>query len=383
VKRLAVVVLAACGSQGKPAAPRNDMPLSFAESDETRAKRMIGDLEDDVLSSYERDDVPDIDTPLIPPTVGPARIGVGPGDVLFGDEVRQRASSRWPLFVSASLHTGVRSKRLDVHLAQPARDRQVSAAWLSDEVSWRIDVCGHTAAIPLRMTALYAHDGDRWVEVFEHLSFARIPVPYASLDGAPGNELRGSPMVRKGETPIVDRKLADELSGVLQSLFSRKSARIAEVVSVDPQHLAEDDPRLPAPTLILPPDPDGEWHGDKDITLLASLVDGTLRAEERRIGTIGTSVTRSTVAYWVGNFVGDLSPRPGIPAGKVRLRGSFVFEKRGGRWVVVQGHLSEPIDDFDLATLVFGTSLLSEKPLQLSCEAPGLPRPSSPAVGSR
>ena len=372
------LILSACGAPPPPAPPRSDIPLSYGESDDVRAKRMIGDLEDDVLSSYERDDLPDIDTPLIPPAVGPARIGVGPGDVLFGDEVRQRASSRWPLFIaSGTLKTEVRSKALDVHLAQPGKDRVVSAAWLSDEVSWRIDVCGHAAAIPLRMTALYAHDGDRWVEVFEHLSFARIPYPYAMPDGSPGNELRGSPMIKRGEQPIVDRKLADELSGVLQSLFSRKPARIAEVVSLDPEHVAEDNPRAPAPTLILPPDPEGEWHGDKDVTLLASLVDGTLRAEDRRIGTIGPSVARSTVAYWVGNFVADLEARPGIPAGKVRLRGTFVFEKRDKKWIVVQGHLSEPIDDFDLATLVFGTSLISEKPLQLSCEA----RP--PATGSR
>jgi hypothetical protein len=52
----------------------------------------------------------------------------------------------------------------------------------------------------------------------------------------------------------------------------------------------------------------------------------------------------------------------------VRLRGTFVFEKRADRWVVVQGHLSEPIDDADLAQLVFGTSLVGDKPLTLTCD---------------
>jgi hypothetical protein len=363
MKLLALALLAACSTPSAPPA-RPEQPLGFGESDETRRKRLEAELADEVISSFQRDELPDLDTPLIPPNVGPARIGAGPGDVLFGDEVRHRASSRWPLFVPPSIRTSVRSKRLDIHLAQDVA-HQVPAAWLSDEVSWRVDVCGHEAAIPLRMTALYAHDGDRWVEVFEHLSFARIPQPYA--------ELRGSPMLAKGEMPIVDRKLADELSGVLASLFSRNAKRIESVVSLDPQHLAEDDARLPAPTLMLAPDPDGEWHGDEDVGRLVAIVDGTLRAEDRRIGTIGPSVSKATVAYWVGNFVADLAARPGIPAGKVRLRGTFIFEKRGDKWFVVQGHLSEPIDDIDLAQIVFGTSLLSEKPLQLSCEARPLP----------
>jgi hypothetical protein len=36
--------------------------------------------------------------------------------------------------------------------------------------------------------------------------------------------------------------------------------------------------------------------------------------------------------------------------------------------VVVQGHLSQPIDDIDLAQLVYGTALISEKPLQITCD---------------
>ncbi|MGE5185621.1 MAG: hypothetical protein ACM31C_26350 [Acidobacteriota bacterium] len=369
---LLLALLAACPSPQKaPLASRPEGGAS-GETPEAHRKRLIAELEDEILSSYERDDVPDIDTPLIPANVGPARIGVGPGDVLFGDEVRLRASSRWPLFVSPSMPTSVRSKRLDVHLShdhQPGR-MDPSAAWMSDEVSWRIGVCGHTAAIPLRITALYAHDGDRWVEVFEHLSFARMPQPYYVLagDNKYEVELRGSPMIRPGEQPIVDRRLADDLSRVLQALFSRNTARIEAVVATDPTHAAEDDPSRPAPTFVLAPDPDSEWHGDQDVARLATLVDGTLRAEDRRIGTIGTSPDKATIAYWVGNFVADLGAQPGIAAGKVRLRGTFVFEKREGRWIVVQGHLSEPIDDADLAMTVFGTSLISDKPLAVTCD---------------
>ena len=111
---------------------------------------------------------------------------------------------------------------------------------------------------------------------------------------------------------------------------------------------------------------------------------GGLRAEDRRVGTIGRSVARSTVAYWIGNVDTDLPARPGVAAGKVRLRGTFVFELRkidegaagprcgnaGARchWVLVQGHVSEPIDDDELALSVFGTALISAKPLQVTCD---------------
>jgi hypothetical protein len=368
-----LVIAAACSSPPKKPPTHVDTGVGAAESDEMRRKRLVAELADEILSSYDRDDLPDIETSLIPPVVGPARVGVGPGDVFVGDDVRQRASSRWPLYLGHVL-TDVRSKHLDIHLSA---DKRVSAAWMSDEISWRITVCGHVAVFPLRITALYAHDGDRWVEVFEHLSWGRVPMPYFApgADGKPTNVLRGAPFVRPHENPVVDRKLADELSDAIAALLSRQPQRMAPVISLDPDRRAEDDPSLPAPTLLLAPDPDGEWHGDQETAHL-QLVDGTLKAEDRRIGTVGPDVTHSTIAYWVGNFTADLAERPGVAAGtQVRLRGTFVFENRDGHWVIVQGHLSEPIDDFDLAVSVFGSALamseqdfLRKKPLDVSCD---------------
>jgi hypothetical protein len=247
----------------------------------------------------------------------------------------------------------VRSTRLDIHLAA---DPSASAAWMSDEVSWRITLCGRIAVIPLRITALYAHDGDRWVQVFEHMSFGDVPRPYA--DG-----LRGLQM----PSAVVQRELADELSRTLAPLLYHQATRIPDIVSLDPKHLAEDDPSQPAPTLLLAPDPDGEWHGEDDVAR-AAVVDGVLHPDDRRVGTVGPSVATSRIAYWVGNIVADLAARPGMKGGKVRLRGTFVFEKRKDRWVVVQGHVSKPIDDLDLAQAVFGTALLSEKPLAITCD---------------
>jgi len=354
-----LLALAGCPPPAAPAKTPTDLGSNVTETEVERRQRLLGELQDDVLSSYDRDDVPDTDTSLIDPRVGPARIGVGPGDVLVGDDVKLRASSRWPLFVEPGTPTSVRSKHLDIHLSA---DRKVTAAWMSDEVSWRITQCGRTAVIPLRITALYAHDGDRWVEVFEHLSFGDVPVATPELYGL------------QVKSQVVDRGFADELSRTLAPLLYHESARIPAVVSLDPKHLAEDDIRQPAPTLLLAPDPDGEWHGTDDVSR-AQLIDGVLDADDRRISTVGPSLEDSTIAYWVGNFIGTLADRPGMKGGKVRLRGTFVFEKRDGKWLVVQGHVSKPIDDMELAQRVFGTALVSEKPLQITCDDGSRSRP--------
>ena len=81
------------------------------------------------------------------------------------------------------------------------------------------------------------------------------------------------------------------------------------------------------------------------------------------MGTVGRNTDKATVAYWVGNLTETLAG-----GGKVRLRGTFVFERRNGAWLVVQGHLSAPITDQDLAMAIFGTALVSLDPLRVTCD---------------
>ena len=346
---LAIVVLAGCPRGGPKTTPSNDQTI-VTDSDTERRQRLVAELQDEQLAGYERDELPEVETMMIPPEVGPARIGVGPGDVLYGDDVRRLAWSRWPLQLEPGTKTIVRSKNLQIHLSH---DKQVTAAWISDELSWRITMCGRTAVIPLRLTALYAHDGDRWVQVFEHLSFGRIPAP--TFDG----KLRGA-AIREA---VVDRGLSDDLSRQLNALLSADATRVK--LSVAPGK--SDDPTQPAPTFLLGPDPDGEWSGSKVVS--ARLIDGKVTLDERRVGVVASGrPDKATIAYWVGNIVADLKSHPGTPASKVLLRGTFVFERRDDKWVVVQGHVSQPIDDIDLATYVYGTALIWEKPLQITCE---------------
>jgi hypothetical protein len=230
----------------------------------------------------------------------------------------------------------------------------VTAAWMSDELSWRITMCKRTAVIPLRITALYAHDGDRWVQVFEHLSFGRMPMP--TLDG----KLRGAPI----REAVVDRTLSDDLSRQLNALLSGQPARVRLVVAPG----AGTDPTKPAPTFVLGPDPDAEWTGNEAIESIR-VVDGKVRLDERRVGlVVAGRPDKATIAYWVGNLVAELNYHPGTTASKVLLRGTFIFEKRDGIWIIVQGHISQPVDDIDLATYVYGTALIWEKPLQITCD---------------
>ena len=380
---VSVAALCACGNPPTgPARPTADVNAT-ADTDAERRQRMISELEDDVRANYERDDAPDVDTQLIDHRVGPARIGVGPGDIIYGDNPGLRAASRWPLDVTKGTPTDVRSKHLDVHLAS---DRGVSAAWVADEVSWRVTLCNRTAVIPLRITALYARDGDRWAEVFEHLSFGDTPHATPELVGA------------RFKSVVASRDLADDLSRSLAPLLYHEHDRLPFVLAADPQQIAEDDVELPAPTFLLGPAADDEWHGATDVSH-AQLVDGRLDADDRRIGTIGPTLEQSTVAYWVGNFIATLGDRPGVKGGKVRMRGTFVFEKRppcsatgvcprvgavdctdpkaNCRWMIVQGHVSQPIDDDALAQRVFGTALLSSSPLDITCDD-GAPQPAPP-----
>jgi hypothetical protein len=332
----------------------------LAEDEASRLAHILGELQDDVLTSYDRDEPPDLDSGMIDPRIGTARIGAGPGDVYIAGDLA-RAPSRWPLDVDRATRTEVRSKQLEIQLAG---DRK--AAWMSDEVSWRIEMCDRTAVIPLRITSLYAHDGDRWVPVFEHLSFGWAPAPLTA------------PLPKAIKTEVLSGDLRDELSGIVGRGLLR-AQRDPSVVAQDPL------------ALVLGPDAGDVWQGAH--VLEARLPAGKL--EDRRVGLVGRSPAEATVAYWVGNYIADIPARPGMAAGKVRMRVTHVFEKRHAlargpvvseadscapstdprtkdknadcRWVVVQSHMSQPITDDELTRLVFGTALISSKPLALDC----------------
>jgi len=376
VRRLVAVLpwlVAACPGPTRTATTPGDTAATN-EDDATRLARLFAELQDDILTSYDRDEPPDLDTGMIDPRVGTARIGAGPGDVYLAGDLA-RAPSRWPLDVDRSTRTEVRSKHLEIQIAADQ-----SAAWMADELSWRIAMCGRTAVIPLRLTALYAHDGDRWVPVFEHLSFGWPPTP------------SDAPLPKPIKTEVSSGDLKDELSGVLGRSLLRTPH--------DPLVAAQDPSAM-----VLGPDAGDEWHG-------AAVLDARLPAgklEDRRVGTVGRSRDTATIAYWVGNYIADIPARPWVPAGKVRMRVTHVFEKRrlaakdraapevtscaqddrpGARkppgdchWMLVQSHVSQPITDEELTRQVFGSALIAAKPLKLDCSDGTVPTAPAAAPG--
>lgn len=336
----AAVALAGCPTPKQGPPPTLADPTPGVSRDE-RADR-IAELQDEILTSYERDEPLESENGMLIPEVGPARIGVAPEDVLLAGEL-MKPQTRWPLSLDKWTRSDGRSKRLDIHLALDQ-----SAAWVSDEISWQIVMCGRTAMIPLRMTALFSRDGDRWVPVFEHVSFGRTPTP-----------------TRTGQKPprpifpaVASRDLADELSRVLSPIV-RREITTASPIATGPE------------VTLLGPDVAAEWHG-ADV-LGAKLVPGTapMKLEDRRVGVVGRGLGKSSIAYWIGNITTELPARPGVPGGLAHFRGTFVFEKRGkgddARWVLVQGHISHAIEDGELASAVFGTALLSPEPLAITC----------------
>lgn len=338
-------LLAACPSPNK--APQQPVDNRKPSTKQDRAPDLIAELQDDILKSYERDEPPDNENAMIKPEIGMVRIGVGPGDVLVGTELA-RAPSRWPLDVPMETFAEPRSMRLDIKLAQDQ-----SAAWATDEISWRIKMCDRTAVIPIRMSALFARDGDRWVPVFEHLSFARAPTPTRTGQKTP----------REFRTAVESRDLADELSRVVAPVLRR-------AIDKSPKNVAPD-------ASLIGPDVVSEWRGAE--LLGAKLIPGSepMKLEDRRVGLVGRDHERATIAYWVGNLTADLPARPGVSAGKGHFRATFVFEKRDKAWTVVHGHVSHAIDDDNLASAVFGTALISPKPLAITCDDGTRPPPTT------
>ncbi|MEZ4360527.1 MAG: nuclear transport factor 2 family protein [Kofleriaceae bacterium] len=334
----AALALVACGNAARRVPPPLADQVSGGDRDARQS--LINELQIELLDSYERDEPPELDTAVLP-VVGAARVGVGPGDVLVAQELDDNASSRWPLTLSPSTPSTVRSKRLRISLAQ---DR--SAAWISDEVSWRIEVCGHTLTIPLRLTALFARDGDRWVMALEHLS--------TGVDLAAQGELMGRSIPPAEASAELAAAVATSVTDAL-----RVPLESSPRISTEPD------------SLLLGPGWFQEWRGDEGIgqrwvdgaLAIAQTTDGGAPAPARRVGAVGRSVDSATVAYWVGNLTATTASQ-----GRARLRASFVLERRNGVWVVVQGHVSAPVDDQTLARAAIGSALVSLEPLVTACD---------------
>ncbi len=335
----AALAAVACGGRAAPVAP-TVLPAVTPEEHDSRSD-LIRDLEATALENYSHLSLGNYDAYLdsISTSADLALVGLGAGDVAFGKGVGSRWVKRRPFYG----RSGVRlvSKNLVVELS---RDQQVG--WIFDEVSYRVPhdirlsdgvVIQRDASIPIRVTAAFVRDVDRWVMVMEHLSYALSPVEV--IDLARGGVLR-APSKPPAEGQIGERA-ADAIAAVVQRFHQRGTDRLGTLADG-------------ARTLVVWPDPDGEYRGDElqNLPRLASAFgSGRVSISSSRV-----SEPIGKVAWMVANLrviVGDGADRVIIP-----MRGTYLLEATGEgdqlRWQIVQAHVSVPLSQELLERRVFG-----------------------------
>jgi ketosteroid isomerase-like protein len=289
-------------------------------------------LEREILDGYNGEDVLELAGRVTDPRVGGARIGVGPSDVWVGQQLRM-AGPRWPVSDELELAPWAESMNLRVNLSE---DRLT--AWVSDVISWRVEVCGKIAAIPLRMTALYARDGEEWSVVTEHFSYGATSEQW---------KLGASSM------PVVARETDPRIAASIDQLLAAllTPARPAEFM-VSRQALA------------IGPQAGTELRGDAIVA--APLLALPITVDAARLGFLVSREGDASVAYWVGTVMARPEGKP------QRLRATLGFERGPDQsWMLAQAHVSAPISDEDLFRSVFGDLMVSADPLRMDCSRLG------------
>jgi len=367
---LATMLLLAACPRRDGAAPPEPPDDPYPGREQSLRGLLLRELEIEVQEGY---DIPTFEL-AVPGTavssrVGAVHIGVGPEEVTAGVK---GAVDRWPLLpldLDGIPLDEVRSKRLEMHLSN-----DLTAAWVFDEISYRFPGCVvhdadgaedfyKIATVPLRMTAVFVRDGERWVEVLEHLSYPqRIGELVAGADGLTGVKLRNGvdPRARPMEAPIkaLQRAVAVDLS-------SEERARL----------FASD-----RGALALWPDPEQELRGGAVVEaagLAASFDAEKIELESWRIGMSpdptggvgGGSIAWAavTLKLTARRVAGDE-----IETVPLRLRATFVLERRdvdGAQvWQVVQSHVSAPVSAPALIGTIAPVGGGSGPPWQRACD---------------
>lgn len=354
---LGLVAVLAMACVPPPSASRRTPPADpFPGNEADDRGRLRRELEAEILDGYAHNEMVDPEAwiGVADPLLGLVRIGVGPDDLLWTrnpESVGKRR--RWPLGEGWA-----RTKMLEVHMTDDG-----SVAWAFDEVSWRLDACGRTAAVPLRLTALYLRDGERWVPVMEHISYAQ-PVGALIERGLLGASLGG--------------RVAPPASGIEVGATVERALTIRQDAT-DRAILFSSD----SSALVLWPDPAHELRGAAVTTgpTLADSFDGAVRIEGYRVGVAGgAGGTAASVAWWAGTLIVTarrVDDQDAESSAEVRLRATVVAERAGEGWRIVQAHVSAPIRDRDLGAAVFGAARADDGTVR--CDGP-LPTAAPPSV---
>jgi hypothetical protein len=318
----AAATVAALGCNGKRPITRTPLVDSAPVTEGDIGGRLVRELELEVLASYDREKLDFVAAnSAIDPSVGFTVIGVGPGDV----RTRTSPDDRWPIFKVADEPVRVVSRRLELFLSV---DQTVG--WSYDDISLRLEVCGRTASIPLRVAQVYVRDSERWTLVAEHVAYAQPMGRW--LDSARGPEGAALPTSIEKQP---ESNAAQEAIAQLIASDDDRSVWAAQVSTLaiwpDPLHVLRGGTTRSGPPLARTlGDP-----GDVSIS-----IDGIrLALGPGRNGAIATATLLAKVKR--------------LNAGKdetveVRLRGTFVVERIGDSWRARFAMVSTPITPGEL-----------------------------------
>lgn len=303
---LIVVPVAIAACTGKKPLTRTPLVDSAPVNEGDTGGRLVRELELEVLASYDRDKLDFVAANnVIDPSVGLVVIGLGPGDVRKGTS----PDDRWPIHEVAGEPVRIVSRRLELFLST---DQTVG--WSYDDISMRMEVCGRTASIPLRVAQVYVRDSERWTLVAEHVAYAQPMGRW--LDSAKGPEGSKLPtfVEKQPESNAAQEAIAQLLaSDGDRGVWAAQASTLA--VWPDPLHVLRGGATRSGPTLA-------RTLGDPGDVSLS--IDGlSLALGPGRNVAIATATLLASVKR--------------LNAGKeetveVRLRGTFVIERIGESW---------------------------------------------------
>jgi ketosteroid isomerase-like protein len=258
-------------------------------------------------------------------------IDVGPEDVLVGYDTTACQLRRQFLDEPAQFV----SKALEVHVSDDG-----TAGWSYDEISYRVLHEGRRVIIPLRATAAYERRGGRWLLVQQHVSYA-LTDDELWTDAAEGQLTAPAALgdwTAPGDDALAVRDVVEHM--------------VNDTDDTRAKHIIDDD-RL----LVVGPEPDLELRGkaavDRATVRALFGYDNQVRLRDLRVKASATG----TVAWAAANIVVD-NGKDGGEHATLPLRATWVLEKKGGVWRVVQLHVSAGITQQQLALKAFGSTEL-------------------------
>lgn len=323
---LVLLVLAACGSKAKRVAAVT--PTGTVPSSDLGVVELRKALESTVLEGYAQLTLMNIEAFAD----GVARdrevqfVGVTPGDVIVGfagthlSQDRRLYRRRDPVLLS---------KNLDIHVSDGG-----SVGWIFDEISYRVPYMNLEASIPIRNTQFYIRELERWALVAEHQSYGLPPDELIALAAA-GKLKRG----RSFKTSYGgDRARGSALEEQLRGFLTGSSPSV---------------PIASEATIVYPGATD-EYQG-RTLVNMPSLSESFGVGAQVEIEAIRVQVAPSgRIAWAVCNL--NVNLKYNGDTLRIPLRGSFVFEMppNGAEFQLAQAHISVPLRESQLSSLVFG-----------------------------